>query len=79
MMEKEEILINTEYIELDKLLKVSGIAESGGQAFTMVEKGIIRLNGKTVSEKRRKIRPGDIVNIDGKIQLTVIKKNNEDK
>ncbi len=78
-MGKEEILINTEYIELDKLLKVSGIAESGGQAFMMVEKGIIRLNGKTVSEKRRKIRPGDIVNIDGKIRLTVIKKSDENK
>ncbi|MCD8198654.1 MAG: RNA-binding S4 domain-containing protein [Phascolarctobacterium sp.] len=78
-MDKEEILINTEYIEIDKLLKVSGIAESGGKAFMMVEQGRIRLNGKTVSEKRRKIRPGDIVNIDGKMKLTVMKKSDENK
>ena len=39
----------------------------------MVEDGIIKLNGKLVTEKRKKVFPGDVVNIDNQIELTVIK------
>lgn len=72
-MQKENIEITTEFITMDKLLKFSGIADTGGQAFLMVEEGIITLNGKSVTEKRKKVFPGDIVNIDNQIELTVIK------
>lgn len=71
-MQKEEIAIKTEFITLDKLLKFSGIADTGGQAFLMVEDGIIKLNGKLVTEKRKKVFPGDVVNIDDQIELTII-------
>ncbi len=71
-MERAEIVIDTEYISMDKLLKFSGIADTGGQAFMMVEDGIISLNGVTVTEKRKKVRPGDVVNIDDQIELTVV-------
>ena len=36
-MQKAEVVIDTEYISMDKLLKFSGIADTGGQAFMMVE------------------------------------------
>lgn len=78
-MKKREMFINTEYIELNKLLKVSWIVESGGQAFMIIVKWIIKVNGNSVSEKRKKIRPKDIVNINGKIELTVSKEKNENK
>ena len=39
----------------------------------MVEDGIIKLNGKLVTEKRKKVFPGDVVNIDEQIELTVSK------
>ena len=42
-MQKENIDITTEFITMDKLLKFSGIADTGGQAFLMVEDGIIQL------------------------------------
>lgn len=71
-MQKEEIAIKTEFITMDKLLKFSGIADTGGQAFLMVEDGIIKLNGKLVTEKRKKVFPGDVVNIDDQIELTII-------
>lgn len=71
-MEKAEIVIDTEYISMDKLLKFSGVADTGGQAFMMVEDGIISLNGVPVHEKRKKVRPGDVVNIDNQIELTVV-------
>lgn len=72
-MQKENIAITTECITMDKLLKFSGVADTGGQAFLMVENGIIKLNGKLVTEKRKKVFPGDVVNIDDQIELTVSK------
>ena len=72
-MQKENIAITTECITMDKLLKFSGVADTGGQAFLMVEDGIIKLNGKLVTEKRKKVFHGDVVNIDDQIELTVSK------
>ena len=77
-MQKEQVAITTEYISLDKLLKFAGIADTGGQAFMMVEDGIISLNGVQVQEKRRKIYPGDVVNIDNQLELTVVREQDED-
>lgn len=72
-MQKENIEITTEFITMDKLLKFSGIAETGGQAFFMIEDGVVKLNGVLVTEKRKKVFPGDKVNIDDQIELTVVK------
>ena len=71
-MQKAEVVIDTEYISMDKLLKFSGIADTGGQAFLMIEDGIVTLNGVTVTEKRKKVRPGDVDNIDNQVELTVV-------
>lgn len=72
-MQKETVDIITEFITMDKLLKFSGVADTGGQAFLMVEDGIVKLNGKLVTEKRKKVFPGDVVNIDDQIELTITK------
>ena len=53
-MQKETVEITTEFITMDKLLKFSGVADTGGQAFLMVEDGVVRLNGQLVTEKRKK-------------------------
>lgn len=72
-MQKETVAIITEFITMDKLLKFSGVADTGGQAFLMVEDSIVKLNGKLVTEKRKKVFPGDVVNIDDQIELTITK------
>lgn len=72
-MQKETVAIITEFITMDKLLKFSSVADTGGQAFLMVEDGIVKLNGKLVTEKRKKVFPGDVVNIDDQIELTITK------
>ncbi|WP_293832735.1 RNA-binding S4 domain-containing protein [uncultured Phascolarctobacterium sp.] len=71
-MQKETIEITTATITMDKLLKFSGVADTGGQAFMMVEDGVVRLNGQLVTEKRKQVHPGDVVNINDQIELTVI-------
>ena len=72
-MQKETVAIITEFITMDKLLKFSGVADTGGQAILMVEDGIVKLNGKLVTEKRKKVFPGDVVNIEDQIELTITK------
>lgn len=74
-MQKETVEITTEFITMDKLLKFSGVADTGGQAFLMVEDGVVRLNGQLVTEKRKKVHPADVVNIDDQIELTVAKES----
>ena len=71
-MQKAEVVIDTEYIAMDKLLKFSGLADTGGQAFMMIEEGIVSLNGVSVHEKRKKVRPGDVVNIDDQVELIIV-------
>ena len=70
-MQKETVEITTATITMDKLLKFAGVADTGGQAFMMVEDGVVRLNGQLVTEKRKQVRPGDVVNIDNQIELTI--------
>lgn len=59
----EEIAISTPTIQLDQLLKWAGIVETGGQVKFFLEEGAIFLNGKLVTEKRKKLIPGDVIEI----------------
>lgn len=56
-MQKETVEITTEFITMDKLLKFSGVADTGGQAFLMVEDGVVRLNGQLVTENVKRYIP----------------------
>ena len=53
-----------EFIPLDKLLKLLGLASSGGEAHQLILDGAATLNGEVVREKRKKIRSGDVVIFD---------------
>ena len=61
----EKFKIKGEYIELIQLLKVLGIAETGGHAKMIVEEGRVKLNGQPEDRKRAKLRPGDKVEVEG--------------
>jgi ribosome-associated protein len=55
------IEITTEFIKLDTLIKLAGVTDSGGQAKLLIREGVVRLNGEAVTQRGRKIRPGDVV------------------
>jgi len=61
--------IKGEFIELIQLLKVLGIAETGGHAKIIVDDGLVKLNGVVEIRKRAKLRVGDKVEVDGEIFL----------
>jgi len=58
---EKEFEISGEYIELVKLLKATGICQTGGHAKIVVTEGEVKLNGETEIRKKRKIRKGDCV------------------
>lgn len=61
----QEFQIETEYIQLDQLLKACRMANSGGEAHAMVENGEVKVNGEIETRKRAKLRNGYIVEVFG--------------
>ncbi|MDI1259735.1 RNA-binding S4 domain-containing protein [Aquabacterium sp.] len=54
-----------DFITLDRLLKATGLAESGGRAKTMVAEGMIQVDGQDELRKTCKIRAGQVVSLHG--------------
>lgn len=61
----EEIKIETEFIKLDQLLKYVNIAQSGGESKLIIKEGEVKVNDEVVFERGKKIRSGDIVEVNG--------------
>ena len=61
----EKIAITTEFIKLDAFLKFSGACETGGEAKLCVEDGLVSVNGEICTQRGKKLRPGDTVELDG--------------
>lgn len=56
-----EVEITKEPVELYKILKFEGMVNSGGQAKSVIEEGLVTLNGKVETQKRKKIMSGDVI------------------
>lgn len=50
--------ISDDYIELNKLLKASGLCGTGGQSKMVIKDGLVVVDGKIETRVRRKIKPG---------------------
>ncbi len=61
-----------EFITLDRLLKATGIAGSGGAAKQMVADGKVQVDGRDELRKTAKLRSGQVVSLTGvRIHLQV--------
>ena len=69
-MESTVIELTSEFIELNQLLKVAGLVDSGGAGKHMVDSGVVSVDGKKESRKTAKIRAGQVVTV-GKVRITV--------
>jgi ribosome-associated protein len=65
MPETRPFALRGEHITLDALLKASGVAGSGGEAKVRVAAGDVAVNGETEQRRGRKLRAGDVVEVDG--------------
>ena len=59
------IVITTEYIKLQDLLKLENLVETGGMAKQAVQDGEVLVNGEVCLLRGKKIRPGDVVSFQG--------------
>jgi ribosome-associated protein len=50
-----------EYIELNDLLKLTGLFDSGGMAKTAITEGMVTVDGKPELRRRCKVRSGQVV------------------
>ena len=70
-MQKDNIQITTEFIKLDALLKFANAVATGGEAKQIVQDGLVKVNGESCTMRGKKIRPGDVVEVDSQLELTV--------
>ncbi|HUQ69620.1 MAG TPA: RNA-binding S4 domain-containing protein [Planctomycetaceae bacterium] len=59
-----------EPLRLDHFLKINSLVASGGHAKLMIQGGEIKVNGEVETRRRKKLSPGDVVEVDGR-RLTI--------
>ena len=62
----EEVKISTEFIKLDSFLKWCGAVSQGSDAKMYILNEEVKVNGDICTQRGKKIRPGDIVEINDK-------------
>ena len=67
----KKVFVKDGYITLGQLLKLSGTAQTGGQAKFVIADGRVRVNGSIVLQRGKKVFPGDRVDIDGQDTIEV--------
>lgn len=61
----ETVTIHTEYIKVSQLLKLASLVGQGSDVKIFLAEGLVTLNGQTISERGKKIHPGDVVEVKG--------------
>ena len=64
-MEEQRIVIETEFIRLQDLLKFAGLTPTGGEAKNAIRKGLVTVDGEVCTQRGKKLRPGSLVEYDG--------------
>jgi ribosome-associated protein len=59
-----------DFVELNQLLKLSGLCDSGGAGKIMVASGVVKVDGKKELRKTAKIRAGQVVLV-GDVRISV--------
>ena len=61
----ENVVIQTEFIKLQDLLKFANLVFTGGEAKERIQAGEVTVNGEVCTMRGKKIRPGDDVAFQG--------------
>ncbi len=63
----ETLNITADYIQLNQLLKASGLCATGGAANLAIENGLVAVDGTIETRKRFKTRAGQTVSFQGHV------------
>ena len=68
--------LNSEFVEVNQLLKLSGLVDSGGAGKNLVASGVVKVDGKKELRKTAKIRAGQTVSV-GDVRISVTAGNGD--
>ena len=69
---EETAEITSEFIRLDSLLRFMAAVETGGDAKTVIQDGMVKVNGEICTQRGKKLYPGDTAEFRG-VLMTVRK------
>jgi ribosome-associated protein len=69
-MQQLEFQLNGEFVELNQLLKLVGVCDSGGAGKALVAEGAVSVDGHVELRKTCKIRAGSVVTL-GDVRIAV--------
>ncbi len=76
-MDIYESHIKTEYIQLNQLLKMCNLVSSGGEVKMLMAEHDFYYNGEPETRLRKKVYPGDTIQINEQILIKVFSEDNE--
>ena len=62
----ENVVIQTEFIKLQDLLKFANLVSTGGEAKERIQAGEVTVNGEVCTMRGKKLRPGDVFAYQGR-------------
>jgi ribosome-associated protein len=69
-MQQIKFQLRGEFVELNQLLKLTGVCDSGGAGKALVAEGVVSVDGKIELRKTAKIRAGQVVAL-GDVRIQV--------
>ncbi|MFA5912118.1 MAG: RNA-binding S4 domain-containing protein [Burkholderiales bacterium] len=70
-MQKIEFGLNREFVQLNQLLKLTGLCDSGGAGKALVAAGGVAVDGNVELRKTCKVRVGQVVTL-GDVEIKVV-------
>jgi ribosome-associated protein len=70
MTQQIDFQLRGEFVELNQLLKLAGVCDSGGAGKALVAEGLVSVDGQVESRKTAKIRAGQVVSL-GDVRIRV--------
>lgn len=73
-MQHVDFELEREFVELNQLLKLAGVVDSGGAGKHLVAEGLVRVDGEVELRKTCKVRSGQVVSV-GDVEIKVLQKS----
>ncbi|OIQ98963.1 ribosome-associated protein [mine drainage metagenome] len=70
-MQQIDFHLRGEFVELNQLLKLTGVCDSGGAGKALVAEGVVSVDGQVESRKTAKIHAGQVVTL-GDVLIQVL-------
>lgn len=66
-----DLPIRDDMIRLGQALKLASLAEDGVEAKTLIDNGLVHVNGEIEERRGRQLHPGDTISVNGEtVRLT---------